>query len=115
MRRGTMPRRIFELPVQGQESLVVEVKSDEKGTLADVGIEDKVIVLATGFERLKSTIQSAAKIVATTLSDIGEKAGPDEYSIEFGLKLDFKQTVIITQATEEANFTVSMTWKRQKE
>jgi Trypsin-co-occurring domain 1 len=37
---------------------------------------------------------------------------PDEFTVEFGVKLSAKAAVVIASATTDANFKVTLKWKK---
>lgn len=106
-----MATKILELPIEN-ESIYVEV-TDLRYPLKDISIDNKIERLTQGFDRIKATVRSCARLVVAATKEFGDDHAPDEISLEIGLKLDVTHSVIITQATEEANFRVAMTWKRK--
>jgi hypothetical protein len=52
----------------------------------------------------------ARSAVVTKLRGLADQ--PDEMVVEFGIKLGAKAGVVIASADTEANFTVSLTWRR---
>ncbi len=105
-------RLLVEYAIEGGGSIVVEV--DEPG--AATGVEHAAR-LAEIPERAEQTFQEAlarvkpAAIVA--LATVRELADPpDELAIEFGVKLTAKAGAVIAAAGADANFTLTMTWRR---
>ena len=58
------------------------------------------------------TAKSAAELV---LNSFKEMNAPDEINLQFGVKMAAKAGVIIASASSEANFQVSLKWKKKDE
>jgi hypothetical protein len=63
------------------------------------------------FEDALGKIKPATKALVATLQDLG----PDEATVEFGVKLSTKAGIVIASADKEVNFVFKLTWKRQPE
>ena len=55
-------------------------------------------------------MRQAASVVMSKLRDLADS--PDEVEVPFGLKMDFTVGTIIASAGAEANFNVTLTWKK---
>ena len=62
------------------------------------------------FEDATATVTPAARSLITRLRSIEDP--PDEVGIEFGVQLSAQSGAFIASVAAEANFTVSMTWRR---
>jgi hypothetical protein len=51
-----------------------------------------------------------AETLVTRLRDVGER--PDEIGIEFGLKMSMEAGLVVAHTSGEANFKVTLQWKR---
>jgi hypothetical protein len=51
-----------------------------------------------------------AQALIAKLRDLGER--PDEISVEFGLKMSVGARLVVAHSSGEANFKVTLQWKR---
>jgi hypothetical protein len=107
---------------------VIEYNLEDGGTvLVEVDVEDEIaedLVPAASpdeivakaritFEKALGGIEPVAKAVIAKVRALDVR--PDEYGVQFGLKLTGEAGFIIASASGEANFTVSLTWRKDKE
>lgn len=86
-------------------------EANESFSLASVDSTDKIVGKAsTSFE----TTIARIKPMINSLSDTFKAVSPDEFEVEFGLKLNAVAGVIISSAEAEVHFVVKMTWKKGK-
>lgn len=67
--------------------------------------------------RAKETLEHSLdqlKPALTALSDRLKAVGPDEFDVEFGLKLAAETGVVVAKGTSEVHFTVTLSWKRPR-
>ena len=62
--------------------------------------------LEAALERIKP----AASAIIATISSLPE--APDEVAVEFGLKVTGKAEMIVASAGVEANYKITLTWKK---
>ena len=101
-------KQLVEYEIKDGNSIVVEVD------LPDAGIErasrsDQIIKAK---ERFGDALEQIKPVAETVLSKL-RNLSADEIGVEFGIKLSAKAGVIIASADAEANFTVTLTWKRE--
>jgi hypothetical protein len=104
-------KRLVRLPVDDGSTILVEVDEpeDESGTVR-VGRPGEILEqVHRTFGETLSTIKPAAQAIVTSLRDLDDS--PDELVVKFGLKLSAGAELFIT-AGAEANFEVTLTWKR---
>ena len=65
------------------------------------------------FQSALDKIRPAASIIITKLRDLTDP--PDEIEVEFGLTLNAEAGAVVALAGAEANYTVTLTWKREEE
>jgi len=71
-------------------------------------------IVATATESLGAALerlQPMAHLIVTKLHRMAE--GPDDISVEFGMKMTIETGLIIAHTSGEANFKVSLHWSRQ--
>jgi hypothetical protein len=103
----------MEIPLEdGQHGIVVQVEARE--------IPEDDLVLASSrpgdiVARARRTLESALEEIEPGIRAVVqwvERAAPEEYTVEFGLKLGGQTTVIVATGSAEVNFLVKMTWNR---
>jgi hypothetical protein len=106
-----VPVAELTIPV-GEGSLVVEVDD------ADVPVPPEGLALASNRGRIVATatvsLEEALDRLQPTVRALAERlrqAGPDEVTVEFGIKLGGETGLILAKGTAEVNFKVSMSWK----
>lgn len=100
---------LMEVPVAGGNPILVEV--------TDPNVEDLVPASKPGaiIGRARTTLESALAELQPTMNALSEWAkssAPDEFTVEFGLKLGGTTNVIIASGTAEVNFVMKLTWKK---
>lgn len=63
------------------------------------------------FEDSLNKLKPITKALVSTMNDMG----PDEATVEFGVKFSSTAGVVIASANSEVNFTFKLTWKRKPE
>jgi hypothetical protein len=107
-------KRLVEFGLEQGGSILVEV--DEPAADGPVmrggGLGRPALVEQAGitFEDATSAVTPAARSLIRRLRD-GEDS-PDEVSIEFGVQLSAHTGAFIASVAAEANFTVTMCWRR---
>lgn len=104
--------QLMEYPLESGGSILIEVaetKSVSGTTRAKrEGIPEKAsITFEDAIDKIKPTVAS----VMRKFRDLNDK--PDEVAVEFGLKLTANANVIITSGGLEANFKVTLIWKKE--
>jgi NTP-dependent ternary system trypsin peptidase co-occuring protein len=100
---------LLEVPVSGGKPILVEV--------TDPNVDDLVPASKPGaiIGKARTSLEAALAELQPTmnaLSEWAESSAPDEFTVEFGLKLGGTTNVIIASGTAEVNFIMKMTWKR---
>lgn len=107
-----MMKRLVEFPLDHGGSVLVEVTDPASGPVMR-GLRDTTALLQQAdesFEAATAAIPLAARSLISRLRSIEEP--PDEIGIEFGVQLSAQTGAFIASVAAEANFTVSMTWRR---
>jgi len=105
----------YRIDSEGKQTVVVEVEEpleetgeERAGLLSWKSPTPASEDLAGAFDR----ITPAANLLMSKLRGLAER--PDEATIEFGVKLTGTAGAVLASAGVEANFNVSLTWKRHE-
>lgn len=107
---------LIEVPVENGNTVFVEVEeisSGQGGVRRRASPSDLTVKTTQTFEDALDRIKPAATAVISKLRELPVQ--PEQITVEFGIKLSADAKVYIASASAEANFKVSITWKRQKE
>jgi hypothetical protein len=100
----------FELEQGG--SVIVEVEDREPQGSPKVGRGGNLIAESrVKFEQAIDSIKPAATVLIAKLKEISDSV--DEIGIEFGITLNSETDAFIARAGMEANFKVTVSWKRR--
>jgi len=107
-------KRLVEFPVDQGGSVLVEIDEPPAGpTMRGLGNDRSALVEKANktFEDATAAVTPAARSLIARLSSIENP--PTEVGIEFGVQLSAQSGAFIASVAAEANFKVSMTWRRQ--
>lgn len=107
-------KRLVEFPLEDGGAIVVEVDGPEPrgGPVRGIRAGEVIEKAAQTFEAALDKIKPAAAAIITKLRQLGEP--PDEVGVEFGIKLSAEAGAVIASAGVEANYRVTLTWKRKE-
>jgi hypothetical protein len=88
--------------------LYVEVDEHDFSVEKVSRTDDEIIDAA---DRLDTVLDRTRPTIKRLLDTVGSLA-PQEWEIEFGLKLNAEAGVMVAKTAAEGHFTVKMTWKR---
>ena len=107
-------KRLIEFPLEGQPgaTVILEVDEPEAPGIARAARPDEVA------ERATDTFEAAVDKVTPAVQSLLEKvrhlaSEPDEVSVEFGISFSAAAGAIIAKAGVEANFKLTLVWKRE--
>lgn len=105
-------KRLIEFPLEGGGSVVVEVDEPEaEGGVVRAARPGEVSERAQlSFEEALGKLRPAAESIIARLRALSDP--PDQVGVEFGLKLSAGAGAVIASAAAEANYRVTLTWKR---
>jgi NTP-dependent ternary system trypsin peptidase co-occuring protein len=106
-------KRIAEFRLDGGGTVLVEVDELPAGpTVRGLGQDRSKLVEQADrtFEDATAAVVPAAHSLIARVRSIADP--PDEVGIEFGLQLSAQAGAFIASAAAEANFKVSMVWRR---
>lgn len=111
-------KRLIEFPLEDGDSILVEVDVDEteetglvpasRGERTGADVPAKATMT---FETAMEKVKPAAAAIVKKLRDLSDP--PDEMEVEFGLKLSAEAGAVVAAAGIEANYTVTLKWKRE--
>jgi hypothetical protein len=102
---------LVEVPVQGGGRLLVEADTAELPDdleLASGRPGEMVTRAKETLERSLDQLKPAVDAVAQRLRAVG----PDEFRVEFGLKLAAESGLVVAKGTSEVHFNVTLAWGR---
>ncbi len=107
-------KRLAEFSMEDGSLILVEVdESEAAGRTVRRGAPEEVFEKARDtFEVALNKIKPAAETIITRLRGLTDS--PDTVGVEFGIKLSATAGAVIASAATEANFKVSLTWKRKE-
>jgi Trypsin-co-occurring domain 1 len=111
---GERVKRLVEFRLDQGSSVLVEVDDPPAGpVMRGLGTNRSALVEQADktFEDATAAVVPAARSLIGRLRSI--KDAPDEVGIEFGLQLSAQTGAFIASVAADANFKVSMTWRRQ--
>ncbi len=100
---------LLEVPVAEGNPVLVEVSDPNPDDLVPAAKPGALV------GRARSTLQAALTELQPTiraLADWARDASPDEFGVEFGIKIGGQANAIIASGTAEVNFLVKLTWKK---
>jgi hypothetical protein len=106
-------KRLIEFDLQDGGVIVVEVDEPEPEGGFELTARPGGIVTRTGqtFEDMLERIKPAASAIIGKLRGLSDP--PDEMTVEFGLKMSAEAGAVIAVAGAEANYKVTLSWKRK--
>jgi Trypsin-co-occurring domain 1 len=107
-------KRLVEFQLDEGGSFLVEVDEPADGAVVrGLGKDRSTLVESADktFEQAIETVTPAARSLITRLRSIED--APDEVGVEFGVQLSAQTGAFIASVAAEANFKVSMTWRRR--
>ena len=106
-------KRLVEFPLDQGGSVLVEVDEPSAGPVVrGFGKDQPSLAERTDktFEEATASVTPAARSLIKRLRSIDDP--PDEIGVEFGVRLSAQTGAFIASVAADANFTVSMTWRR---
>lgn len=106
-------KRLIEFPLADGSSMMVEVE-DPLSTGNTVRGANPVVMAEKAkqtFEESLEKIRPVASAVIAKLRELSDK--PEEVAVEFGIKLSGTAGMVLASTGVEANFKVTLTWKRE--
>lgn len=107
-------KRLVEFPLEEGGSILVEVEELEppSGVVRAARPGEVAEKAHQTFETALDGIRPVAATIIKKLRSLHDR--PDEIEVEFGLKMSAEAGVIVAAACAEANYKVTLTWKREQ-
>ncbi|RMH74545.1 MAG: hypothetical protein D6681_23015 [Calditrichaeota bacterium] len=104
-------KRLVEFPLESGGTILVEVDVPEEPGMVPAGRGEVM-------QRAQQTIETAMEKIRPVAQAIIDKLRalhdpPDQVQVELGLKMSAEAGAIIAASSVEANFKVTLTWKRE--
>jgi len=108
-------KRLVDFPLDEGGSVLIEVEESPAGpVMRGIGKDRAALVEQADktFEEATAAVTPAARSLLARLRSLDDP--PDEIGIVFGVQLSAQTGAFIASVAAEANFTVSMTWRRRQ-
>jgi hypothetical protein len=111
-------KRLVEFPLEDGSSMMVEVEDPVQGagaggsTVRGVHPVEMAEKARQTFEASLEKIKPAASAIITKLREMSDQ--PEQVAVEFGIKMSGAAGVVLASTGIEANFKVTLTWKREQ-
>lgn len=104
--------RLIEFPLEDGGHILVEVETVISGQgISPASRPSEIIEKANkSFEAAIATVKPIATAIIGKIRELQDP--PDETEVEFGLKLSAEAGAVLASAGVEANYKVTLTWKR---
>ncbi len=107
-------KRIVEFALEDGDCMLVEIDEPEQGGLVKASRAEGVIAKAQQtLEKSLDKVQPAAEYLLHQLRKLHDS--PSEIQVAFGLKLSAEVGAVLAAASAEANYTVTLTWTKEKQ
>jgi len=109
--------RLVEFPMEGGTTVTVEVADVASDDSVTRGLHPGRVVghaaehARRTFEEAVASVQPAAQSLMTGLRNFADR--PDEVRVAFGLGLHSEVGAFIASAGTDANFNITLTWRRE--
>jgi len=103
---------LIEFPLEDGSSLWVEASEAAPSGLTPATRGGLPARAAQTFEAALERVRPAAQVIIQKLRSLHD--APDEITVEFGLKLSAEAGAVIAAGGVEANYTVTLKWKREE-
>lgn len=97
---------LVAVTLEGGGAIVVEM-DHAAGTVVKAGRPGEVVGRAT--QSLENALESVGPMAQSVLAKLRE-SGPQEVTVQFGLKLTAEAGAVITKTSGECNLTVTLHW-----
>jgi len=109
--KGKNMNQLVEFPLQDGNSIIVEVDEPGDAGLVRAARPGEIVAKAQqSFEDALDQVKPAASAIIAKLRNLHD--GPDEISVEFGIKLSAEAGAFIAAAGIEANYKVALKWSK---
>lgn len=105
-------KRLIEFPLEAGGSILIQVEelAEEASTTRAGRASDAVVQAHQTFEAALERLKPIADAIIARLRGLTDP--PDEVQVEFGVTLSAEAGVVVASASAEANYRVTLTWRR---
>ena len=99
---------LVEFPVDSGGSVIIEMEGDQLAGVAPAAVNPGEVAARAG-----ESLERALDRLLPTLEAVGgrmRKLAPNEFTVALGIKVTAEAGVIVSKASGEANFTITLTW-----
>jgi hypothetical protein len=108
-------KQLIEFPLEDGGHILVEVYEDDAQSSivrASLDVDETIKKAQQTFESAMDKVKPAASAVIAKIRSLHDV--PDEVEVQFGLKLNAEAGAIVASAGVEANYTVTLKWKKEQ-
>lgn len=106
-------KRLIEFPLEDGTTIMVEADEvSAAGTLRGAHAAELAEKAKQTFEASLERIKPVAEGIIAKLRELSDR--PEQVAVEFGIKLSAAAGVVLASSGVEANFKVTLTWKREQ-
>lgn len=104
-------KHIVEFPLEGGDSILIEVDEPPAPTDDRIGISDDVARKAKqSFESVIAKIKPVADTIVQKVKSLNEPA--DEVEVKFGLKMSGELGAVVASGKADVNYEITLKWKK---
>jgi len=103
-----MAKHLIEFPSDGGGRVVVEMEESLSGTVPATTAGEIAERLDQSFDSVVQGIRPIAGAILQTLTDLG----PNNVTVEFGIKFSAKAGVVIASAASEGHCKIPLAWEK---
>ncbi|MET0625632.1 MAG: CU044_2847 family protein [Pyrinomonadaceae bacterium] len=105
-------KQLVEFSLDDGTSVLVEVDEPETGGVVRAGRAGEIVEkVQYTFSEALDRVKPAAETIINKLRTLD--VTPDEIQVEFGIKLSAEAGAFFASASTEANFAITLSWKRE--
>ena len=106
-------KQLVEFELEEGGTILVEVDAPQEAGMVKAARGGEVVQRAQQtFEAALDKVRPAAAAIIKKLRTLHDP--PDEIEVEFGLKMSAEAGAVVASAGVEANYKVTLTWKREE-
>lgn len=104
-------KQLVEFALDDGTTVLVEVDEPESGGIVRAGRAGEIVEkVQYTFSEALDKVKPAAETIINKLRNLD--VTPDEIQVEFGIKLSAEAGAFFASASTEANFAITLSWKR---
>lgn len=104
----------IEKTVINGKTIYFEFEADADYSAEDVSIKGKINEATGAFEHALETIETVTNETIKKIRKFDQSIAPDEFELQFGIKLSGEYGAVLAKASGEAQISVKMTFRHKK-